>query len=80
MGHGHYGMDSGGGGWVTTACVWVGSYIALVLVALCLTVGLFYLAEVRLGTLLLVCAPGRRLLASPPCLPLHSWWRSTTSW
>jgi hypothetical protein len=48
-GHGHYGLDSdaGDGGWVTTACVWLGSYIALVLVALCLTVGLFYLAEVR---------------------------------
>ena len=71
-------MDRDAGGWVTTACVWVGSYIALVLVALCLTVGLFYLAEVRtllglLATLLAVCF-------STHSTSLHSWWRSTTSW
>lgn len=42
-------LDSDGG-WLTTACVWLGSYIALCLLALCLTVGLFYLAEVCVHT------------------------------
>jgi hypothetical protein len=43
----HHHTHADEGGWLSTACVWLGSYIALCLAALCLTVGLFYLSEVR---------------------------------
>ncbi len=39
-------MDSGGG-WLTVVVVYAGGYLALVLLAVCLATGLFYLAEAR---------------------------------
>ena len=39
-------VQAEGGGWVTVAAVYVGGYLALLLLAMCVATGLFYLAEV----------------------------------